>query len=125
MQRAEARVQQPNLTFSDTGSATKNATIIHSKPERGLPPRDATIGCVVPHAARFEKPSMQFLELIERGQSCMGVEDLAAAFKFPLDAFQLDAVHEFLDGHSVLVCAPTGAGKTAIAEAAAIAVLAR
>jgi len=42
-----------------------------------------------------------------------------------LDGFQKEAVVRFLAGSSVLVCAPTGAGKTAIAEAAAVAVLAR
>jgi superfamily II RNA helicase len=35
------------------------------------------------------------------------------------------AIQAFLGGASVVVCAPTGAGKTAIAEAAALAVLAR
>jgi superfamily II DNA or RNA helicase len=46
-------------------------------------------------------------------------------FPYPLDAFQRKALEKFLDGKSVVVCAPTGAGKTAIAEAAAAAVLAR
>ncbi|KAG7672839.1 hypothetical protein Ndes2437B_g02819 [Nannochloris sp. 'desiccata'] len=41
-------------------------------------------------------------------------------FKFPLDAFQIKSVRHILNGRSVVVCAPTGAGKTAIAEAAAI-----
>lgn len=40
-------------------------------------------------------------------------------FKFPLDAFQIKSVRHILSGRSVVVCAPTGAGKTAIAEAAA------
>lgn len=46
-------------------------------------------------------------------------------FPFPLDGFQRRAVAALLEGKSVVVCAPTGAGKTAIAEAAAAAVLAR
>ncbi|GAB4818573.1 hypothetical protein N2152v2_005619 [Parachlorella kessleri] len=41
-------------------------------------------------------------------------------FSFQLDAFQVKAVRHLLAGRSVVVCAPTGAGKTAIAEAAAI-----
>jgi superfamily II RNA helicase len=44
---------------------------------------------------------------------------------YPLDGFQRKAVEKFLEGKSVVVCAPTGAGKTAIAEAAAAATLAR
>lgn len=69
--------------------------------------------------------AVQFLELIARGKGKLAIEDIAAAFNFPLDNFQLEAIREFLAGNSVVVCAPTGAGKTAIAEAAAIAVLAR
>ncbi|KAK9837400.1 hypothetical protein WJX84_008897, partial [Apatococcus fuscideae] len=52
-------------------------------------------------------------------------EDVAAAFTYTFDRFQQQAVEKFLAGHSVVVCAPTASGKTAIAEAAAIAVLAR
>lgn len=37
-------------------------------------------------------------------------------FDFKLDDFQQDAVDYICDGKSVVVCAPTGAGKTAIAE---------
>ena len=39
-------------------------------------------------------------------------------FKFPfqLDEFQCDACHYIDDGKSVVVCAPTGAGKTVIAQ---------
>lgn len=39
-----------------------------------------------------------------------------AFFKFPLDPFQEEACEAIDRGHNVLVCAPTGAGKTAIAE---------
>jgi len=45
---------------------------------------------------------------------------LLSHFSFPLDPFQISAVRRVLMGRSVVVCAPTGAGKTAIAEAAAI-----
>ncbi|PSC72530.1 DEAD-box ATP-dependent RNA helicase chloroplastic isoform B [Micractinium conductrix] len=41
-------------------------------------------------------------------------------FSFSLDPFQVQAVGHLLGGKSVVVCAPTGAGKTAIAEAAAL-----
>jgi hypothetical protein len=45
---------------------------------------------------------------------------LQAEFSFPMDPFQVRALRLLLRGRSVVVCAPTGAGKTAIAEAAAI-----
>ena len=53
------------------------------------------------------------------------LERLEALFPFELDGFQRKAVAALLDGRSVVVCAPTGAGKTAIADAAAAAALAR
>jgi superfamily II RNA helicase len=41
---------------------------------------------------------------------------LTDLFPFPLDDFQHQAIERIDEGHSVLVCAPTGAGKTVIAE---------
>ncbi|OGI00956.1 MAG: hypothetical protein A2Y25_06750 [Candidatus Melainabacteria bacterium GWF2_37_15] len=37
-------------------------------------------------------------------------------FSFQLDEFQIEAIKHINDGKSVVVCAPTGAGKTVIAE---------
>ena len=51
------------------------------------------------------------------------LESLSELLPFPLDGFQAEAVAECLAGHSVMVCAPTGAGKTAIAVLAALAAL--
>lgn len=42
--------------------------------------------------------------------------DLDRIFPFPLDAFQRDAIASIDAGRNVVVCAPTGAGKTAVAE---------
>jgi len=67
----------------------------------------------------------QVEELLSKGNRALSLAEIEGTFKFPLDGFQRDAVVEFLKGNSVVVCAPTGAGKTAIAEAATIAVLAR
>lgn len=46
------------------------------------------------------------------------VVEILKDFRFPLDAFQEEAFRHIICGRSVVVCAPTGAGKTAIAEAA-------
>ncbi len=41
---------------------------------------------------------------------------IESSFPFTLDAFQRRSVERLLAGRNVVVCAPTGAGKTAIAE---------
>jgi ATP-dependent RNA helicase HelY len=45
-----------------------------------------------------------------------GIEAFAARHPFPLDAFQIEAMQHIDAGHSVLVAAPTGTGKTLVAE---------
>ncbi len=42
--------------------------------------------------------------------------DLQSIFPFELDQFQLDAIASLNAGRSVVVCAPTGSGKTLIGE---------
>ena len=42
--------------------------------------------------------------------------DPSAIFSFPLDSFQLDAIDALNQGHSVVVSAPTGSGKTLVGE---------
>ena len=44
------------------------------------------------------------------------LEQFQAAVNFPLDDFQVDACRSIEEGHGVLVCAPTGAGKTIVGE---------
>ena len=45
-----------------------------------------------------------------------GVPPLSELFPFPLDPFQLDAIDALNQGHSVVVSAPTGSGKTLVGE---------
>jgi superfamily II RNA helicase len=44
------------------------------------------------------------------------VIDLPTLFPFPLDPFQLEAIDALNQGHSVVVSAPTGSGKTLVGE---------
>jgi superfamily II RNA helicase len=87
-----------------------------------LPPRSRP-----PEAPPSEAGSALLEELLADAAAGAPVtlERLEGIFPFPLDSFQRKSVAALLEGKSVVVCAPTGAGKTAIAEAAAAAVLAR
>ncbi|MDQ3601730.1 MAG: DEAD/DEAH box helicase, partial [Actinomycetota bacterium] len=44
------------------------------------------------------------------------LDEFAAGLGFELDPFQLRSCEALEDGHGVLVCAPTGAGKTVVGE---------
>ena len=46
----------------------------------------------------------------------MNIENFTSRYSFPLDQFQLDAINALTNSESVLVSAPTGSGKTVIAE---------
>jgi ATP-dependent RNA helicase HelY len=60
-----------------------------------------------------EHPQAYGLDPAERDEI---VGQFAALYPFPLDQFQIDAIHAFLNGDSVMVAAPTGTGKTVLAE---------
>ena len=49
--------------------------------------------------------------------------ELLARYSFELDTFQLAAIDALDDGHHVIVAAPTGSGKTVVAEYGAEAAL--
>src|SRR3989454_3604038 len=44
------------------------------------------------------------------------IKTFAARYSFPLDPFQLEAIAHIASGQSVMVAAPTGTGKTLVAE---------
>src|SRR2546421_10172024 len=44
------------------------------------------------------------------------IQTFIARYPFPLDQFQLDAIAQLAEGQSVMVAAPTGTGKTLVAE---------
>lgn len=51
--------------------------------------------------------------------------DFSARLTFPLDDFQIEGCQAVEEGHGVLVCAPTGAGKTIVGEFAVSLALSR
>ncbi|MFL5690830.1 MAG: DEAD/DEAH box helicase [Ktedonobacteraceae bacterium] len=54
---------------------------------------------------------------VETGNEALaGIETFVARYPFPLDAFQLEAIAHLAEGQSVMVAAPTGTGKTLVAE---------
>ena len=55
----------------------------------------------------------------------MDPAEFARAYPFAFDDFQIDACRALAEGRSVLVCAPTGAGKTVVGEFAVWAALRR
>ncbi|KAM0916030.1 hypothetical protein ACQ4PT_010438 [Festuca glaucescens] len=64
-------------------------------------------------------------EVREFGEDMIDYNELAGIYDFPIDKFQRLAIQAFLRGSSVVVSAPTSSGKTLIAEAAAVATVAR
>ncbi|KAE8732111.1 DEAD-box ATP-dependent RNA helicase ISE2 [Hibiscus syriacus] len=61
----------------------------------------------------------------EFGDEMIDVDALADIYDFRIDKFQRMSIEAFLRGSSVVVSAPTSSGKTLIAEAAAVATVAR
>jgi ATP-dependent RNA helicase HelY len=55
-------------------------------------------------------------EVDARERTPAGIEAFAARYPFPLDEFQIEAMRQLDAGQSVLVAAPTGTGKTLVAE---------
>ncbi|EXB74741.1 DEAD-box ATP-dependent RNA helicase ISE2 [Morus notabilis] len=64
-------------------------------------------------------------EVREFGEEIIDVDELASVYDFRIDKFQRLAIKALLSGSSVVVSAPTSSGKTLIAEAAAVATIAR
>jgi ATP-dependent RNA helicase HelY len=60
-------------------------------------------------------PSEQYAAARKRSRR-PALHDFSGQFPFTLDDFQLEACEALEDGYAVLVCAPTGAGKTVVGE---------
>ena len=76
-------------------------------------------------ASSVRFPTLRTRSWRRRLQLASGIEssidhadELQRHFSFPLDDWQLSAGSSILQGHNVIVCAPTGAGKTVVGEMA-------
>src|SRR5881227_847624 len=49
-------------------------------------------------------------------ETLAGIQTFVERYPFPLDPFQLEAIAQLAQGQSVMVAAPTGTGKTIVAE---------
>ncbi|XP_057948536.1 DExH-box ATP-dependent RNA helicase DExH15 chloroplastic isoform X2 [Malania oleifera] len=74
---------------------------------------------------RWQRVEKLLNEVREFGEEIIDVDELASVYDFRIDKFQRLAIQAFLRGSSVVVSAPTSSGKTLIAEAAAVATVAR
>ena len=83
-----------------------------------FPLRTRTFSGRTSHSAAFATPTeaVDDTELIDT--ITLGRSELAKYFEFPLDDWQLQAGGEILKGHNIIVCAPTGSGKTVCGEMA-------
>ncbi|KAM6563046.1 hypothetical protein CsatB_023044 [Cannabis sativa] len=78
-----------------------------------------------PEDFRWQRVEKLQNEVREFGEEILDVDELASVYDFRIDKFQRLAIKAFLNGSSVVVSAPTSSGKTLIAEAAAVATVAR
>ncbi|KAL9226282.1 hypothetical protein vseg_002113 [Gypsophila vaccaria] len=74
---------------------------------------------------KYERVEKLCSEVREFGAGLIDVDELSSLYNFRIDKFQRLAIEAFLRGSSVVVSAPTSSGKTLIAEAAAVATVAR
>ncbi|KAG0482508.1 hypothetical protein HPP92_010592 [Vanilla planifolia] len=74
---------------------------------------------------KWQRVEKLIAEVRELGEGIIDFEVLAGIYDFPIDKFQRLAIQSFLNGSSVVVSAPTSSGKTLIAEASAIATVAK
>jgi len=63
----------------------------------------------------MSSPSARYAAARQRSRH-PALSDFRGGYAFPLDPFQVEACEWLEDGYAVLVCAPTGAGKTVVGE---------
>jgi ATP-dependent RNA helicase HelY len=95
---------------------TLTADIESPKPKRSRrkkPVEQVEAAVEVPVPAEDYVPTPRF---VPTPAQLAAIEQFSALYPFPLDDFQQEAIAALVDGDSVMVAAPTGTGKTVVAE---------
>jgi superfamily II RNA helicase len=95
---------------------TLTADIESPKPKRSRrkkPVEQVEAAVEVPVPAEDYVPTPRF---VPTPAQLTAIEQFSALYPFPLDDFQQEAIAALVDGDSVMVAAPTGTGKTVVAE---------
>ncbi len=95
---------------------TLTADLESPKPKRSRrkkPVEQVEAAVEVPVPAEDYVPTPRFVPTPEQSAA---IEQFSALYPFPLDDFQQEAIAALVDGDSVMVAAPTGTGKTVVAE---------
>ena len=114
------RVKTPPPASPASGEKPRRNTRRDETPRR--PPLEVRVSATERERKRrrseeeIEAPAHPEWSLRQDADALALVEPFAAEQPFPLDPFQLEAAQHLAEGRSVLVAAPTGTGKTLVAE---------
>src|SRR6476646_7019541 len=91
---------------------TTTKTAPTSKPRRSRKPPEAT-----PQQPAIEPTNLQpAIPIPQSEEEVAMIAEFRARYPFPLDPFQEEAIAHLVTGESAMVAAPTGTGKTVVAE---------
>jgi ATP-dependent RNA helicase HelY len=94
------------LTADDTAPKPKR-----TRRKKSVEQVEAAVEVPVPNADYVPAP-----RFVPTAQQAAAINQFSALYPFPLDTFQQEAIAALVDGDSVMVAAPTGTGKTVVAE---------
>ncbi len=102
------------------GVGTLTADAPADKPKRNRRKKsieqvDAAVAVPVPAADYVPAP-----RFVPTAEHAAVIAQFSALYPFPLDSFQQESIAALVDGVSVMVAAPTGTGKTVVAEFASM-----
>ncbi|XP_057542956.1 DExH-box ATP-dependent RNA helicase DExH15 chloroplastic [Amaranthus tricolor] len=109
----------------DSGDATEISGELEEEDELEIQDEELIASSWSTNDTKLQRVQKFCDEVREFGAGIIDVNELTSIYDFRVDKFQRLAIKAFLRGSSVVVSAPTSSGKTLIAEAAAVATVAR